>query len=83
MTLSVTIETDPLLFGKLMDTGLNDFVLRQNLVMASITDLERVAIACTKRGGSPTVRLVITQIFCAPWEALLRRGATVEIRPAF
>jgi hypothetical protein len=39
MTLSVTIETDPLLFGKLLDTGLNDFVLRQNLVMAGIADL--------------------------------------------
>jgi hypothetical protein len=39
MTLSITIETDPLLFGKLMETGLNDFVLRRNLVMANITSL--------------------------------------------
>jgi hypothetical protein len=39
LTLSIAIETDPLLFGKLMETGLNDFVLRQNLVMAGIADL--------------------------------------------
>jgi hypothetical protein len=39
MTLSIKIETDTLLFGKLMGTGLNDFVLRRILVMASITDL--------------------------------------------
>jgi alpha-L-arabinofuranosidase len=52
-------------------------------VKISNEGLERVAIACTELGGSPTVRLVITQIFCVPREALLRRGATVELRPAF
>ena len=38
MTLSIRIETDTLLFGKIMETNLNDFVLRQILVMASIAD---------------------------------------------
>ena len=45
--------------------------------------LERLSDQCTERGGSPTVRIVITQIFSVPNESLLRRGATVEIRPAF
>src|SRR5215475_2571197 len=44
--------------------------------------LERLSDQCTERGGSPTVRIVITQIFCVPNESLLRRGATVELRPA-
>jgi len=39
MTLSIKIETDPLPFGKILETGLNDFVLRQIPVMASIADL--------------------------------------------
>ena len=30
-----------------------------------------------------TVRIVITQIFSVPKKALFRRGATVELRPAF
>src|SRR5262245_35982921 len=38
--------------------------------------LERLSDQCTERGGSPNVRFVITQIFCAPKEALLRRSAT-------
>ena len=50
---------------------------------AQCFESERVAIAFTELGGSPIVRLVITQIFCVPREALPRRGATVEIRPAF
>jgi hypothetical protein len=55
MTLSTPIETDPLLFGKLMETGLNDFVLRQNLVMASIADLlRRVATHSGHRGTNST-----------------------------
>jgi hypothetical protein len=29
------------------------------------------------------VRLIVIQIFCVPREALLRRGATVELRSAF
>jgi hypothetical protein len=28
-------------------------------------------------------RLVITQTFCVPRKAILSRGATVELRPAF
>jgi hypothetical protein len=42
-----------------------------------------LAIAYTGRLGSPTLWLVITQVFSVPKEALLRRGATVELRPAF
>jgi hypothetical protein len=47
MTLSITIETDPSLFGKLVEAGMNDFVLRRNLVMASIADLDQFTIECT------------------------------------
>jgi hypothetical protein len=51
------------------------------LLLGLLTILERVVIACTERGGSPTVRFVITQILRVPRETLLRRGATVELRP--
>jgi hypothetical protein len=48
-----------------------------------IRNLELLSDQCTERGGSLTVRLVITQIFCVPRKAILSRGATVELRPAF
>ena len=47
-----------------------------------LRELEQVAIACTNVTLGGAVRLVITQIFCVPMETLLRRGATVEFRPA-
>ncbi len=57
MTLSITIETDTLLFGKLMGTGLNDFVLRQILVMASIADLTAVS-SCVFRSAERMERRI-------------------------
>jgi hypothetical protein len=60
VTLSIAIETDALPFGKVMETGLNDFVLRQNLVMDSIADLlcfgyqlYKDCLICSCRMASP------------------------------
>ena len=39
-----------------MQTAVNVYHIPQHL--------ERVAIACTERRGSPAVKLVITQIYC-------------------
>jgi hypothetical protein len=47
---------------------------------AEVVTLERLSDQCTE---CLTLRFVIIQIFCVPRETLLRRGATVEIRPAF
>ena len=50
----------------------------RQIVLPTIRDvLERLLDQCTEHGGSPTVRIAITQIICVPKEALLRRGATM------